>query len=390
MVNNQLYVIGGSETYMFSLGDELVRIGHQVEYFGLEDPDKMHGNQYGIYAVKSKNPLSYISNKKNVNKFGEILDRYKPDIVHLNLVYFTLTEDIVYEAKKRNIPIIHTIHDSKIVCPCHRLYIEQKGIPCKDCLINDDFNFCVKNRCIKGSYLKSKLAVMESFYYKKKGTYSEIDKYIFVSQFMMNEHIGRGVNKSQSLVLHNFSRVNKKSALEKAKDRYVIYFGRLGREKGTETLVDVCRSSPQINYKIVGTGEMEYLFKDLDNCEVLGFKKGKELEDLVSMAVCSVLPSIWYENCPMTILESIALGTPVIGSNIGGIPELINHGKTGFIFESGNAIDLRNKIESIYFNDSLSYEMAKNCLSDCQLMGVSDYADKIINIYNSVLNSGKK
>ena len=173
--------------------------------------------------------------------------------------------------------------------------------------------------------------------------------------------------------------------IHKSPDKYVIYFGRLGREKGAETLAEVCKQTPDIHYKFVGTGDMDYLFKGLNNCEMLGFKSGKELEDLIANAVCSVLPSIWYENCPMTVLESIALGTPVIGANIGGIPELIDNGRTGLIFESGKAEELKMCIEQIVYNDKTSEEMANHCISSNTLMDVSDYVHKLLKIYKSLM-----
>ena len=385
MVNNQLYVLGGSETYMFSVGEELVRKGHQVEYYGLKDPENKHGNRYGIYAQKSRNPLNIISNKHNINKFKEILDAFKPDIVHLNLVYFTLTEDIVYEAKRRNIPIVQTIHDPKIVCPCHRFYIEHQGKPCLECVSNLDFSKCITNKCVKGSFIKSWLAVKESNYYKNKKAYELVDKYIFVCRFMMEQHVDHGVRKNQSIVLHNFSRIQKRKVAIKAQEKYVIYFGRISKEKGAETLAKVCRDTPNIKYKVVGSGDKEYLFQNISNCELLGFKSGKELEDLIASAVCSILPSIWYENCPMTVLESIALGTPVIGADIGGIPELIEHGRTGFVFKSGDANELKELIEELYRNDKLAYSMAQNCITNNDLMDVCDYTEKLINIYKSLM-----
>ncbi len=384
MVNNQLYVLGGSETYMFSVGDELAKRGNNIQYFGLEDPNHIHGNEYGIYATKSLTPFSFISNRKNIKRFASLLDQFQPDIIHMNLIYYTLTEDIVYEAKQRNIPIVQTIHDSKIVCPCHRFYIEHKGIACRECLDDSSFSKCIKNRCIKGSMIKSKIAQLEAKYYKNKETYSLIDKYVFVCNFMKEQHIGHGVKEEQSTVLYNFSRIMKRSSILKSEERYVLYFGRIGREKGMEVLAEVCRRTPDIHYKFVGSGDMEYLFYGLKNCELLGFKSGKELEDIIGGAVCSVLPSIWYENCPMTVLESIALGTPVIGANIGGIPELIKMGETGFLFESGNVFQLEERIKLIFFNKALASKMAIQCINDNCLLSVQEYVDKLEQIYRSI------
>ncbi len=105
MVNNRLKVFGGEGTYMTSVGDFFQSNGHEVQYFGLEDPEHFHGNEYSLYAKKSKNPLKIFKSKYNAKKFGEILDSFKPDIIHLNLVYFTLPPYILTEASKRNIEL---------------------------------------------------------------------------------------------------------------------------------------------------------------------------------------------------------------------------------------------------------------------------------------------
>lgn len=386
MVNNQLYVLGGSETYMFSVGEELINQGHRVEYFGREDPEHKHGNRYGIYAVNSKNPLNMIINRENVKRFAKLLDLYKPDIIHFNLIYFALTPAIIYEAKKRGIPTIQTVHDPKIVCPCHRFYIEHTGKSCLKCVASNSFIPCIKNKCIKGSFFKSVLAEIESSYYKSKKTYKLIDKFIFVSNFMMKQHVGHGVKRKQSIVLHNFSRIERRTSIQKPKQKYILYFGRLGKEKGIETLAKVCKRTPSIRYKLVGIGDLEYLFKDLKNCELLGFKSGVELENIIAGAVCSVLPSIWYENCPMTVLESIALGTPVIGANVGGIPELISEGKTGMIFQINNDKQLEKHIRLLYENTNISNRMAENCIRNSELMNVHQYVEKLIFMYKLARN----
>ena len=206
MVNNQLSILGGSETYMFSIGAELAKRGHDVQYFGKQDPNNEHTNKYGIYAKNSINPFSFKLNKHNVKQFAKLLDLFKPDIVHINLMYFVLTPAIVDEAYKRNIPVIHTVHDPKIVCPNHRLYISQTEQPCMLCLKNG-LHSCVKNKCVKNSRLLSKIATNETEYYRKNGLYKRISKYIFPSEFMKNIHIGYDVDEEKSIVLHNFSRI---------------------------------------------------------------------------------------------------------------------------------------------------------------------------------------
>ena len=381
LVNNQLNVLGGSETYMFSVGDELINKGHHVEYFGKKDPDGIHGNSFDIYATDSSNPFRMIVNKNNCKRFGELLDLFKPDIIHLNLIYFTLTPAIIYEASKRNIPIVQTIHDSKIVCPCHRFYIEHKGTPCLECAKKHSFAYCIKNRCIKGSFLKSLLAFIEAKHYRNRKTYHLIDRFIFPSKFMMDLHIGEDVSFEKAVVLNNFSRISKRSFVKKQKDKYVLYFGRIEKAKGIGTMLEACRALPNVHFVFVGIGDMVKEFQDLQNCDMVGFKSGKELEELISQASFTIVPSMSYENCPMTILESIALGTPVIGADIGGIPELVNEGKTGMTFQSGNTKELISLIEQLYYDDKKLAEMSGFCILDKSLKTSKEYVDELESIY---------
>lgn len=385
MVNNQLSVLGGSETYMFGVGEELVRQGHEVQYFGRPDPNNVHGNDYGIYAKNSFNPFHQIRNSYNVKQFSKILDAFNPDIIHVNLIYFVLTPAILDEANKRGIPIIQTVHDPKIVCPNHRLYIVHKESPCLKC-VGGEFGNCLKNKCVKKSRVLSLIATREANYYLKKKQYEKMDYYIFPSEFMRSIHIGNGVDLCKTSVLHNFSRIEKIHEIDEKKffNKYVLFFGRVSPEKGLRTLVETIKSTPHINYVIVGTGPLEDCFENLDNCKTLGFKSGEELINLIRNASLCVFPSIWYENCPMSVLESIALGTPVIGANIGGIPELIDEGKTGLIFESGNARDLESKIIDLYEDDDKLKRFSNNCLSDHSLMDVHEYVKRLIEVYNNI------
>ena len=315
-----------------------------------------------------------------------MIDLYKPDIIHIHLVYFTITPQIIVEAHKRGIPVIQTVHDSKIVCCNHRLFIPHKTEPCLKCL-NNGFGECVTNKCIKNSLFLSFLAKKESEHYKKRGVYNLISKFIFPSEFMQNIHVESGIDKSRTIVLNNFSRIQKASFVDKTKfdNKYVLYFGRVSVEKGMHTLKKIVESMPTIRFVIVGTGNLLEVFKHYENCELVGFKEKDELIEYVKNATISLFPSVWYENCPMSILESIALGTPVVGSKIGGIPELIEEGTTGFVVEPSNYNGFVEKINDIFWNDKLLIEMSNNCLKRSRITDVKEYVDKLENIYKEFL-----
>ena len=158
------------------------------------------------------------------------------------------------------------------------------------------------------------------------------------------------VKNIPNITLYNFSTSIAVSPKAMPKEKYFLYFGRLSYEKGVRTLLEAFKDLPECKLKVVGTGPIEDGLKEfvctygMKNVEFLGYKRGKELKDLVANAYFVIVPSEWYENNPMTIIEAYSVGTPVIGAKIGGIPEIVVEGETGFQFESGNADNLRSKV----------------------------------------------
>ena len=164
------------------------------------------------------------------------------------------------------------------------------------------------------------------------------------------------------------------------KKDYVLYFGRFSQEKGIETLLQVCKKLPQIPFVFAGSGPLEGELEGISNVRNVGFQQGQALEDLIREALVTVYPSQWYENCPFSVMESQMYGTPVIGADIGGIPELIRVGKTGLLFESANADDLREKIEKLWQDRALAKSYSEAC-KDMQFDTVSEYVQKLMQYY---------
>lgn len=396
MVNKFLHRNGGAETYMIKLGKYLEGQGHQVQYFGMNDLDRCVGNEANQYVSEmdlrncSKiNAIKYlfktIYSFESKKKIGKVLDDFQPDVVHMNNINYQLTPSIIYEIKKRNIPIVQTVHDVQIVCPNHRLYIEETGKICERCIDGKYLN-CIKERCVHGSRTKSMVAVIESYYYHIRNTYNLVDCYICPSRFIANKIQQGGVEKNRILVMYNFSDEIKKVPQSRNSRRYVIYFGRLSVEKGIETLIKVCGELSNINFVIAGAGPLEEKIKGVSNIEFVGFKTGQELQELISNACLSLYPSEWYENCPLSVIESQALGTPVLGSDLGGTKELIIKGKTGDIFRAGDILELKNSIQRLWRNPELLEKMGKECLKQ-KSNTIDIYYEELIAIYKNLSQS---
>jgi glycosyltransferase involved in cell wall biosynthesis len=217
-----------------------------------------------------------------------------------------------------------------------------------------------------------------------------IDKFIFVSQFSMDKHIEFEPKfTAKAIKLFNFNPHLNITEPSGSKGAYFLYYGRLSIEKGLDILVEAAIKA-NISLKIVGTGPLmeQYKNSSFDNISFLGYKQGKELWDLVTNASFIVVPSVWYENNPLTIVEAYSFGKPVIGSKIGGIPEIIDETKTGYLFEMGNHEELAIILEKAKNISDLKYnEMSKNARQFAQTHFNPDiHYKKLIDIYNSVKN----
>ncbi len=396
MVNKFLYANGGSETYVFQLGEYLQSIGHQVEYFGMEHPDRCVGNSAGSYTremdfhksgtlEKLTYPVKTVYSIDARKKIRKVLDSFKPDVVHLNNFNYQLTPSILIEIdswrKKtgRTCRIVYTAHDYQLICPNHMMKRMDSGENCEACL-SKNYLSCVKGRCIHGSAARSVIGAAEGAYWSGRNIYRLIDAIICPSAFMKKKLNQDKVFRGKTKVLHNF--IQETSSEDVAKKDYCLYFGRYSEEKGVRTLLEVCKKNPDIPFVFAGSGPLDEEVSGIANITNMGFLTGENLEKLIREARFSIYPSEWYENCPFSVMESQMYGTPVLGADIGGIPELIQNGSTGELFSSGSETDLENKIRKLWDNPELTEQYSVNC-KDIQFDSVEEYTKKLLKIYSS-------
>ena len=399
IVNKFLFENGGSETYIFELGKQLQKDGHEVQYFGMEHPKRIAGNKVGAYTpcmdfhtgkfAKIIYPFQIIYSKTARKKIRCVLEDFRPDVIHLNNFNFQLTPSIIYEIKKferdtkKRVKLIYTAHDTQLVCPNHLMRIPITGELCQRC-INQGFFQCVRHNCIHGSKLKSLCAWFETELYKKLGTYKYIDCIVCPSFFIEEQLKTRKELLGKTRVLHNFISIDRRLKEEKTNlGDYVIYFGRFSEEKGIGTLLKVCNSLPQISFIFAGGGPLEEQVNQIKNIKNVGFKKGEELFSLIRGAKFSIIPSECYENCPFSVMESIACGTPVVGSRIGGIPELIKDGKTGKLFPPGDEQKLKEIVEELWYNEQQISDYSKACCKE-EFDTVMSYSEKLLEVIGQI------
>lgn len=392
-INKFLYPNGGSETYIFKLGEYLKELGNEVEYFGMEHVDNCVGNSIGAYTSnmdfhdaskleKLTYPLKTIYSKEARQKLMGVLENFKPDAVHINNFNYQLTPSILlaikdYKKKGNECKVVFTAHDYQLVCPNHMCNIPSTGENCEKCFGGKFIN-CTKNKCVHGSTLKSIIGTAEATLWNANKVYENIDTMICCSKFLKTKMDTNPIFASKTIALHNF--IDEIEFEKTSKKDYVLYFGRYSKEKGIETLINVCKELPEVKFIFAGSGPLEDEINGIENIKNVGFKSGKELEMLIREARFSVYPSEWYENCPFSVMESQQYATPVLGANIGGIPELIKENETGELFESANKDELKAKIEKLWSDKALTDRYSENC-KDISFSNIKEYVDELMKIY---------
>lgn len=391
IVNKFLYRRGGAESYILDLAGELLKQGHEVQFFGMHDQHNEVGNRAGAYTSNVDfhekrlsavlYPFKIIYSIEARNKIRAVIEDFNPDIIHLNNINFQITPSIIDEIRKYGIPIVQTVHDFQMVCPNHLLFNPNTNKICSKCILHSKWN-CTKNKCIHKSYLKSLIGSVEASLYNAKQTYAGIDAFICPSHFMENILLKDPIFHGKTTFLRNFSK--ECSSHQYDKKNYILYFGRLYEEKGIRNLVLAAKELKDIHFIVAGEGPLSYLCQDIPNLKFVGFKTGNELEQLIAEARLCVYPSIWLENCPLSIIEAQKLGTPVITSPIGGMKELV---PKQLLTKSVTAQSLAESIASIYKDERLLQEMTiRSKEKALEYPSLPDYAEQIVAIYERNIN----
>lgn len=385
LANKFYYRRGGDCIYMLNLEQLLKAHGHEVAVFAMDYPENLD-TPWKKYFPKNMSKLMAFTRPFGSHEvkstFKKLLDDFKPDVVHLNNVHTQLSPVMAELAHQQGIKVVWTLHDYKFLCPRYDC-LKNGNTICETCF-NGDKKACLDNKCMKGSKLASFIGFKEAIVWNRERLEASTDVFICPSQFMADKMVQGGFSKSKMQTLCNFIDVEKCKfsstdgtddvELLPKKEDYYCFIGRLSHEKGAKTLIEAANQLP---YKlvIIGGGPLMDELKSVahTNIEFVGFKQWDDIKQLVGKARFSVIPSEWYENNPLSVIEAQCLGTPVLGANIGGIPEL-----TDYTFSSGNIADLKTKIEKMW-NSEFDYQQIA---SDAQhRYDAETYYDKLINIY---------
>jgi glycosyltransferase involved in cell wall biosynthesis len=340
---------GGAEQYLHRLIERQADAGHDVHVLAtrssrdLPSPDaKYFIHQYDFSrsegpATDAKKAIAYLWNQEARRATERVLREVKPDVVHLHNIYHHLSSSILAPIRASGIPCVQTLHDLKLACPNYKMFTE--GSACERCKGGKYWN-PILHHCLSSSTAGNLLAAVEMTLTKATRAYERtVKKFICPSEFYAVKMREWGEPAAKMVSLPNPAEITAQAA--PGGGGFILFAGRLSVEKGLETLIRASAQVPSLPLKIAGTGpEEERVHQladllDAKHVSFLGFVPPDELARIRERAEAVVAPSVWYENSPLTVLEAMGQGIPVIGSEIGGIPELVRDGQEGLLAAPG-------------------------------------------------------
>ena len=394
---------------MFRVTKLLEEKGHEVAHFSFKHSRNRHSpyeqffpehpySSGGVYFKETKSDklerlsqaIRLVYNREAHSKLCRLIKHFEPEIAYILQAVNYMYSTVIYTLSKLHVPIIARQSDFQLLCPAYTFF--RNGNVCEDC--KKGYIWAIKNKCMQNSYGVTISRVLAMYVYKFLRIQEKIDVIITPSKFLQYKLIEYGLDKSKIINIPSFIDINKYEPCYDHKP-YVLYVGNIQRYKGVKILIKAMKNmNGATKLKVVGTsndGEdqrlMKYVMDErLNNVEFLGFKYGEELRNLYQNAMFVVVPSVWYENMPNVILESMAYGKPVVGSKLGSIPEMIGNNIDGLCFEPSNYEDLKQKIQYLCNNRETLLAMGKRARHKVEEKYNSEiHYKKLMKVYQQVL-----
>ena len=358
-INNYYYPRGGAEVVFFRHNGMLHDAGwdvvpfamnHQLNVGGAQRSEFVTELEYGRASdgaiARLRQGIKAVYSFEARSKLARLIDRASPDLAHAHNVYHHLSPSILGLLHTRGIPLVMTLHDLKIACPAYSM-LSHDGI-CERCRDGRLYQV-VTNRCMKGSLALSALVMIESYLHSWLGSYlRNVDRFLVPSRFYLSKLVEWGFPAGRFEYVPNFVAADAFEA-NYAPGKRFVYFGRLIREKGVGTLLRAAAEA-RVGVDVIGTGPAEAELRELaadKDVRFLGYLSGAKLNKAVAAARAVVVPSEWYENAPLAVLEGAALGKPLLVARIGGLPELVVENESGWTFESGSVASLAERLRHV-------------------------------------------
>ena len=373
-VNKFLYRRGGAEGYMLDLAELQRGRGHDVSFFAMEHPDNQPDDNADLFpprmelnpppsgvAARVATSIEILYRRSARIGMDAMLDRVRPDVVHLHNIYHQLSPSILRPIAGRGIPTVMTLHDYKLACPTYQFL--DNGKICEAC-IPRRFHNAARRRCNRGSLNASVLATVELAAHTFLGAYDPVDVLVCPSEFMLAKMQEAEVYPDRLTHIPHFCDLSQ-IAPATVPGAGVLYAGRLSSEKGVDVLIDAAALLPaDVDVTIAGDGpELAALRARAeaagvtDRVRFAGRLPSGELHELMRRSAVVVAPSRWYENQPMVVLEAMGCGRPVVASDLGGMPELITDGVTGRLVKHDDPAALAAALTELVTDPVRAHEM---------------------------------
>lgn len=391
MANYRYFIAGGPEKYMFKFMEAAEKRGIEVIPFSVNNPQNEETEYSKYFAKPRSNELMYADTKKSIkNIYGmvratlwnfdaekrlrKLIRDTKPDAVYILHEVNHLSPSIIRAAKKEGVRVVHRISDFFMFCAKYDFLCDNEI--CEAC-IHGDYSKAMQKKCVKGSYFGTFLRVAAMKLYNRTKVFEDVDAFITTCNFSKNKLIEGGIEENKIFCIPTFIDSSKITPCYEH-DRYFLFLGRMAHQKGTIYAIQAINYLKDTDFVLKITGEISASEEDqaiwnyikengLEQKVIFtGFKRGKELEELISRATCIVCPAIWYENMPNTVIEAYAYGKPVVASRIGSLAEIVEDGETGMLFEPKNAKELAEKLRRFADNPDLNIALGKKARMICE------------------------
>lgn len=399
-INKFHYSRRGADKHFIDVINLLQQKGNEVAVFSMDHPKNIGSNwsRYFLSYVgynqndstlwqKFKGGVRMFFSLEAKRKINKILDDFQPDIVHIHNIYHQLSPMILFEIKKRNIPIVMTVHDFKIINPNHALYHNGKNYErCK----NGKFYQCVIDKCVKNSYPKSFVAMLEAYWHEILGTYRKnIDIYVIPSEFVRNALIEWGIDENKIKVLPHFSEknINASDNNESNNVKYALYSGSLKSNKNVQDLMDIFESLNGFKLYLAGINEDNFDLGNYKNVKYLGHLKQTELKKYIIGSQFVISASRLPETFGLVALEANVLGKPFIGYKTGAFPEIIKNGENGFL--ASNKSELEKCVKKV-FNNEIKFDEGSTMRETVAKYSSDSYHQQLMRIFSEAIDKNKK
>lgn len=385
LVNYRYFISGGPERYYFNVKELLERHGHEVIPFSVKSSRNLPAGDWERYFLdvvgddqvyfsqqgRKRDPRVMLKSFSRMfwsgearRKMEQLLRDTRPDLVYVMQMHNKISPSILAAARKCGVPVVHRISDFQYMCPNALFYNSATGV-CEACLEGRTLQ-CVKQRCVMGSRVYSAIKMLAKRYHDMRHVTSMVDAFVVPSTFTLGRLERYGIPSAKLHHIPTFFNLKGSEAHEVSYEPFVLYVGRIERQKGLQTLVDAFRDT-DMQLKVIGfsndgfDSELRASTAGCRNIEWLGRLPFEQIAPWLSRCRCTVVPSEWYDNFPNAILESFAFGKPVVATAFGSLPELVDDGVTGLTFPYGDAAGLAAQCRRLLDDEALARRLGAEC-----------------------------